>query len=144
MSSFLFDVTMVAAIRIEAETEERAREILYSLQDASTAYIGDNLTGNQAKAEVSFEGTEAVLVEVDGEEVDPPDVPEKVTITWVAEDIKTLVKDEHGQDLTDNQAECLLHDVAKALKDRSIELGWEVISTLISDEDVEKVMREEQ
>lgn len=48
-----------------------------------------------------------------------------VTITWCPQDLV----DEFG--LTDEEAMKVLDEISRDLENRSIELGWEVIGTLI-------------
>jgi hypothetical protein len=53
-------------------------------------------------------------------------------IVWKAEDIKTL-----RPDWTEEECEEWLMDNASIICDRSIELGWEVIETLLGQDDTE-------
>ena len=55
--------------------------------------------------------------------------PLKVTITWVAEDVQTL-----KPEWTLEQCQAALNRVGKHLKDRSIELGYQVLEDLLRDE----------
>lgn len=50
-----------------------------------------------------------------------------VTIKWSAEDIQAI-----RPNLTLEQAEELLDTIGESLKDRSIEIGWEIMETLIT------------
>ena len=53
-------------------------------------------------------------------------------VAWTAEDVQTL-----RPDLTDEQAEDFLNRNEKHLRDRLVELGWEVMGTLLDmDDDV--------
>lgn len=48
-------------------------------------------------------------------------------VEWTAEDIKTL-----REDWTTEQAEEFLQNNQRRIQDRLVELGWEVIETLLS------------
>jgi hypothetical protein len=48
-------------------------------------------------------------------------------VEWTAEDIKTL-----REDWTTEQAEEFLQNNQRRIQDRLVELGWDVIETLIS------------
>jgi hypothetical protein len=50
----------------------------------------------------------------------------EVVIKWVAEDIQQL-----RPDWTPEQCEDMLHKVGSHLKDRSIEIGWEILDMLL-------------
>ena len=52
----------------------------------------------------------------------------EVVIRWSAEDVMSL-----RPDLTKEQAEELLMEVSRSLKDRSIEQGWEILETLVQE-----------
>jgi len=52
-----------------------------------------------------------------------------VTITWCALDLMN----EYGY--SEEKATEVLENIASSLEDRSIELGWQVIETLISEEE---------
>lgn len=54
-----------------------------------------------------------------------------VTISWCALDLMT----EYGY--SEEKATEVLENIASALEDRSIELGWQVIETLIDEEETE-------
>ncbi len=51
---------------------------------------------------------------------------DKVVIKWSWEDVQTL-----RPDLSKEESLVMLDTIAKGLHDRSIELGWEVMETLI-------------
>ena len=53
-------------------------------------------------------------------------MPEDYTITWKAEDVKTL-----RPEWTDQQCEDWLFANWKYVQDRSIEVGWEIIESLL-------------
>lgn len=52
-----------------------------------------------------------------------------VNIKWVPGDIQSL-----RPDWTPEQCESALHDMSRSLQDRSIEMGWDVIHTLLPEE----------
>jgi len=59
---------------------------------------------------------------------------DKVVIKWSWEDVQSL-----RPDLSEEESLVMLHKIAKGLHDRSIELGWEVMETLIQmNEEVEE------
>lgn len=53
-------------------------------------------------------------------------------VTWCAEDIQTI-----RPDWTDEQAEDWLASNEKYIQSRMIEVGWEVIETLIGEDEAE-------
>lgn len=57
---------------------------------------------------------------------------EYAKVTWCAEDIQTI-----RPDWTDEQAEDWLAANAKHIQSRMIEVGWEVIETLIGEDEAE-------
>lgn len=64
MNSYLFDVMLTAALRIEANSEQEAREQLTSILDCATINVGAHSgTGDPVIGEASGQG-EIVLVEV--------------------------------------------------------------------------------
>lgn len=50
----------------------------------------------------------------------------KVVIKWSLEDVKTL-----RPELSTEESLLILNDIGKDLHDRSVELGWEVMESLI-------------
>lgn len=63
---------------------------------------------------------------------DNPMMEKYVTISWCPADIKAIYPT-----WSDEKCMQVLADIGGALEDRSIELGWEVIDTLIADYDEE-------
>lgn len=53
----------------------------------------------------------------------------EVIIRWLADDVQQL-----RPDLTLEECEALLDRVGRHLADRSIEVGWEILETLLADD----------
>ena len=66
MTEYAFDITLAGALRVEAESEEEARRILFEAIDCADCNLGAWPNGDPILAELSLRG-EPVLYEVDGE-----------------------------------------------------------------------------
>jgi hypothetical protein len=66
MPEYLFDVKLFAAIRVNAENETDARQMLCEALDCASANFGAWPNGDPILAEASQDG-EADLMEIDGE-----------------------------------------------------------------------------
>jgi hypothetical protein len=69
MHSYLFDVTLAAAVRVEAPDVGTARGWLYEQIDCATANLGAFPNGDPMLAEVSVHGA-IVLASVDDVEIE--------------------------------------------------------------------------
>ena len=68
MHEYLFDVKLFAAIRVKAETEEQARQMLRDSIECATANLGHWPSGDPIVCEVSLDDPAFdELIEVDGE-----------------------------------------------------------------------------
>lgn len=68
MTSYGFDFTLRAAIRVEATSEEEARKMLANLMICADTNFGAWPNGQPATGEVSLDG-DPVLFAIDDEEV---------------------------------------------------------------------------
>jgi hypothetical protein len=57
---------------------------------------------------------------------------DKVSIVWSFEDIQALIPS-----MSDEEAKECLSIIGRSLKERSIEQGWEILETLLLDENYE-------
>lgn len=66
---------------------------------------------------------------------------DKVVIKWTSEDVRTHVSAAYpfADQLTDEQASELLDVASKQLKDRSIEVGWDILANAIDEDDVRRI-----
>lgn len=70
MHEYLFDVKLFAAIRVKADTEEQAREMLIQHIDCNTANLGSWPNGDPILCEVSIDDPSCdEVVEINGEAV---------------------------------------------------------------------------
>lgn len=74
MAKVLLDVTLLASIRVEAESVEEARAILQRAIDCNTANLGSFPNGDPILCEVSIEGD--IDLGDDGENPFHPESPE--------------------------------------------------------------------
>lgn len=69
MHEYLFDVKLFAAIRVTADTEAEARQMMRDCIDCATANLGAWPNGDPIICEVSLDEPENdELIEIDGEE----------------------------------------------------------------------------
>lgn len=68
---YLFDVKLFAAVRVRADSEAEARQMMRDRIDASTANLGSWASGDPILAEVSLDEPACdELIEIDGEGVE--------------------------------------------------------------------------
>lgn len=67
MTEFAFDVKLFATIRVEAGSEEEARQLVRERVDCADANFGAWPSGDPILAEVSVDDDELPLIEIDGE-----------------------------------------------------------------------------
>lgn len=69
MKEYAFDCKLQCAIRVNAASEEEAREMLAKQIDGASANLGAWPNGDPILAETSLDDTSPTLFEVDGEAV---------------------------------------------------------------------------
>lgn len=93
--TFMFDVHLLASIRVPAETDYLARTLLLEMIDAADANLGAWPNGDPILAEVSVlgrdGGMEPAFVELVEEDDDEAVAPEDVTLLSAAEFPKKLM-----------------------------------------------------
>ena len=70
MNEYLFDVKLLASIRVKAHTEAEARALLAGVLDCAEANFGAFPNGDPCTGEVSQDDDAPDLVEVNGQWVD--------------------------------------------------------------------------